>query len=335
MIPPLNVPIRLLFLRLVSCAAMLLFNNQVRGQYNSVSIFNEGNEQITNPSKIGLNYNLKDVDQLILNYNKQWVDLPIGPKNLAITYNKIISNFAFAASIKTLDFGGAFNNIQCIIGGRYKLKISNTQKIIFGISGIAGQLQGDFANTTILNVDDPNFFSFNNQRYIDGGMGITYICGSDKKFSIALAASKNSIASVLGNNPNFDNGWETSSQIINNYNSSNLSTGFSLYSLKGILRNTYGIGQIIQIETDFGIHFSQNNQILSSLQTQNFRVGAYYGYDLTNSQFNAFGIRISFNPQNQGKSAFGGLGYSVLALGKSGAAGNNVGSFVGFQKAVK
>ena len=318
--------------------AALLFHNNTYGQYSCVSIFTEGNDQALNPSKIGLNFNLKDVDQLIVNYNKQWIDLPIGPKNLTISYNKTINNLGFAASIKSLDFGGAFHNIQCVLGGRYKLKITEGHKVIFGISALVGQFQGNFSNTTVINLDDPNIFSFNNQTYLDGNVGITYVGGTNKKFSLALSASKNSVQSILSilSTPvTADNGWETSCQIINNYVDNKSSNGITLYSVKGIMRNTYGIGRIAQIESDFGVHLSQRNSGQTSLQNQNFRIGAYYGLDLTNSQFNTFGVRLSINPQFKGKSAFGGLGYSVLALGKSGTAGNNVGSIVGFQKTIE
>ena len=314
---------------------MLIGSAQIKAQYTQMNIFAEETELTSNPSKIGCNYNFQNVNQLVVNYTKQWLDLPVGPKNMTLSYNKAVKNIGLGVSVYSMDFGGAFSNIQGIIGGRYSLPLVQNSKLIFGISGIVGQFQGDFSNTSLINANDPNFVSFNNERYIDGNFGCTYIGKDDKNFTKIISLSKNSIKSIAQQNSNTDNGWQSSVTIINNYKGNKTSNGCTLYSLQAKYKNIYGIGSIIQLESNIGIHFSPQSQFSNTLQTQNFRIGAFYSYDMSNAQFNSIGVKLSVNPNFSGRSSFGGIGYSVMALGNSGNASNSIGSMFGIQKPIE
>jgi hypothetical protein len=313
---------------------MLIGSAQIKAQYTQMNIFAEETELTSNPSKIGYNYNFQNVNQLVVNYTKQWLDLPVGPKNMTLSYNKIVKNIGLGVSVYSMDFGGAFSNIQGIIGGRYSLPLVQNSKLIFGISGIVGQFQGDFSNTSLINANDPNFVSFNNERYIDGNFGCTYIGKDDKNFTKIISLSKNSINSIAQQNSNTDNGWQSSVTIINNYKGNKTSNGCTLYSLQAKYKNIYGIGSILQLESNIGIHFNPQSQFSNTLQTQNFRIGTFYSYDISNAQFNSIGIKLSINPKFSGRSSFGGMGYSVMALGNSGNASNSIGSMFGIQKPI-
>jgi hypothetical protein len=321
-------------LKTLLLVVILINSATIKAQYNQVNIFNEETEQTSNPSKIGLNYNFQNVDQLIVNYTKQWIDLPVGPKNMTICYNKVLQNFGLGISMKSMDFGGAYSNIQGVIGGRYTLQFSRNSKLIMGVSGIVGQFQGDFSNATIINSNDPNFISFSNQKYIDGNFGCTYVSKNSSKFTKIISISKNSINSIASQSNNTDKGWQSSVQMINNYKGKFTSNGCTLYSVQALYKSIYGIGSVVQIESNLGIHFNTTPTVTNTIQSQNFRIGMYYSYDLTNSQFNSIGVKLSINPKFQMRSSFGGIGYSIMALGKSGSASNSIGTMFGVQKPV-
>ena len=313
---------------------MLIGSAQIKAQYTQMNIFAEETELTSNPSKIGYNYNFQNVNQLVVNYTKQWLDLPVGPKSMNLSYNKVVKNIGLGVSVNSMDFGGAFSNIQGIIGARYSLRLIQNSKLILGISGIAGQFQGDFSNSNFINANDPNFISFSNQKYIDGNFGCTLIGKNNKNFTKIISVSKNSINSIANQNNNTDNGWQSSITIINNYKGNKTSNGCTLYSLQAKYKNIYGIGSIIQVESNLGIHFTPQNAFSNTLESQNFRIGAFYSYDMSNAQFNSIGVKLSINPKFSERSSFGGIGYSVMALGNSGNASNSIGSMFGIQKPI-
>lgn len=320
------------FLRFSKSLLLLLllnfFGDVIVAQHDPLFAFQEGMVQAENPSVIGVNYNFSNVDQIVINYNKQWLESPVGPKHVSMAADKVFllnnSSLGAGINVRYMDFGGAYTSWRAGMGSRYQVKVSSGVRLFFGVSLNMEMYQANFGRVTIVDAGDPNLVSNYSQNIFSAPAGFSLLMGRESNFSYILFGSMNNVLrNSIPKSSIFDLKWNASVQLLNNYREKK-SDMLSLNSIKVQANSDYGnIGKLAEGSVDFGIH-------LGEVQPQ-FRFGFYYRHDMTNLKFNSVGVKISVTPKDV-SSLFGGLGYSLLTLGNSGNLGNVMGTFLGWQR---